>query len=289
MKTAYSNLDIHFTIGSYHIQVLNLTFERFLRTIPNHSHGAHSYEIHYIPDGCGKAEIDGMYYQIKPGTLYVTGPHVEHFQTPSPEDPMCEYCVYLKITPEKNESRKPDLDSVAYHFQNYPFWFGQDSQNIHGLMQQLFFELEHKYLGYMEQVQSLLCQLIVRMVRNYQHLHLSGSKFSNPNLEDAKSLMVEEYFLYEYKDLSLTDLAQRLGISPRQTERFLKDTYGKTFLQKKTESRMSTASILLSDFTRSITSISEELGYSSIEHFSSAFRHYYGCSARKYREGMRGQ
>ena len=40
---------------------------------------------------------------------------------------------------------------------------------------------------------------------------------------------------------------------------------------KKAEARMSVAAILLSDQSLSITDIAENLGYSSIEHFSSLF------------------
>ena len=98
---------------------------------------------------------------------------------------------------------------------------------------------------------------------------------------------MEEYFLYEYKNLSLEQLARRLGVTPRQTERLLKQYYGKTFLQKKAEARMSAASTLLGDPTRSITDISEALGYSSIEHFSNAFRRYYGMNARDYRKAQK--
>lgn len=283
MKTLYSNLDIHFSVENVRFHASNIVFERFLRTIPNHSHGSRSYEIHYIPGGYGKAKIDNQCYDIKPNTLFVTGPHVEHFQIPNPQDPMCEYCVYMKMDPIKKSSSEDHSDSIVEYFQQYPFWFGQDTQNIHALMQKLFFELEHQYLGYKEEVQSLLCQLIISMVRNYKQIHKSSSHFADSNPRDSKAILIEEYFLYEYQKLSLEDLSNRLGLSPRQTERYLKEHYGKTFLQKKSESRMSTAAILLSDSSRSITTISEELGYSSIEHFSTAFKRYYGCSAREYK------
>ncbi|MDD6614600.1 MAG: AraC family transcriptional regulator [Lachnospiraceae bacterium] len=283
MRTLYTSLDIHFTVENTRFHASNIVFERFLRTIPNHSHGARSYEIHYIPDGFGKARINQKYYEIKPNTLYVTGPHIEHFQIPDPQNPMSEYCVYIKIDSPRKNGAADQSDSIAECFQQYPFWFGQDTQNIHALMQKLFFELEHQYLGYKEEVQSLLCQLIISMVRNYRQIHKSSSPFTGSSINDSKAIITEEYFLYEYQKLSLEELANRLGLSPRQTERYLKEHYGRTFLQKKTESRMSTAAILLSDLSRSITSVSEELGYSSIEHFSSAFRRYYGCSAREYR------
>ena len=49
---------------------------------------------------------------------------------------------------------------------------------------------------------------------------------------------------------------------------------------------MSAAAILLTDKSKNITSIAEELGYSSPEHFSSAFRGYYGTSPREYRKRL---
>lgn len=57
-------------------------------------------------------------------------------------------------------------------------------------------------------------------------------------------------------------------------------------LQKK-ETPHVAASILLTYSDRSISSIAEELGYSSVEHFSAAFRKYYNKSARQYRKESR--
>ena len=74
MRTNFSDLDIRFTIGDTRFQALNIIYEKFLRTVPSHSHGSGSYEIHYVPNGYGRARINGRFYDILPGTLYVTGP-----------------------------------------------------------------------------------------------------------------------------------------------------------------------------------------------------------------------
>ena len=97
-------------------------------------------------------------------------------------------------------------------------------------------------------------------------------------------MIIEEYFLYEYAALSLDSLADRLKVSPRQAQRFLARYYGKTFQEKKAEARMSAAAILLMDRERTITAVAEELGYASSEHFSAAFRQFYGMSPREYRK-----
>jgi AraC-like DNA-binding protein len=89
--------------------------------------------------------------------------------------------------------------------------------------------------------------------------------------------------LYEYNTLTLEILSSRLGLSRRQTERLLKDQYGKTFQQKRTEARMSAATVLLRSSSQSISDISDQLGYSSVEHFSNAFRKYWDMGPRDFR------
>lgn len=283
MKTLYTDMDIHFYIDNVSIHALNIVYERFLKSVPSHSHGNDCYEIHYIPFGYGKLTADGQRYDISPNSLFVTGPHVEHAQTPIASDPMQEYCVYFKI---HSSSQKPDRSPVIKAFTSMPFWIGKDTQGIHALMKQLFAELEHCYTGHQEQVRLLLSQLLIYTVRNYEQRPVSQTSFACGNAADSKSIIIEEYFLYDYQSLSLNTLAGRLKLSARQTQRLLMEYYGKTFQQKKTEARMSVASILLSDKSKSITSIAGDLGYSSPEHFSSAFRNFYHMSPREYRKQL---
>lgn len=286
MQTRFDHNDLHFSLGEYDFHVSNIVLERFERSIPRHSHSKNSYEIHYIPFGCGTATISGTAYRIVPNTLFVTGPFIEHAQIPNREDPMGEYCIYLKIGRSSSPAASLAEKRLVNRFRQTDFWFGQDGQDIHTLMKQLFFELEHRYTGYSIQAEILLKQLIVKLVRNYEEKTEINTSVNVPNLIDNKYLIIEECFLYEYRTLTLDALASRLGLGIRQTERLLQTHYGKTFLQKKTEARMSAASILLQNPQMSVTQIAENTGYSCVEHFSASFRRYYGQSATAYRKSL---
>ena len=76
-----------------------------------------------------------------------------------------------------------------------------------------------------------------------------------------------------------------MNLSERQTQRLLQQNFGKTFSQKLTDARMAAAAQLLEGTDLSVTQIAERSGYSSIEHFSTAFRRRMGCSPREYRKG----
>ena len=282
----YNNLDICFSIDHVNFYALNFALEKFLYSVPAHSHSKNSYEIHYIPYGKGQLKISSATYEVVPNTLYVTGPSVEHEQIPDKEDPMVEYCIYFKIAKRNTIPKKAGASSFLQLFENTKFWFGQDTQDLHPLMQQIFFEMENKYTGYMIQVETLLQQLVVRLIRNYENRIKSSVQFKPSNLTDSRYFMIEKCFLFEYQNITLDSLSKRIGLSPRQTERLLKQYYGKTFLQKCTEAKMSAASVLLAEKERHITDIAYDLGYSSVEHLSNAFKRYYHESPRTYRKKL---
>lgn len=276
----YDSLDIAFSLGAVRCRALKLSFEQCQRAFPSHSHSRNSWELHYIAAGRGHITLAHVPCEIAPGSFFITGPHVEHSQIPDPGAPVAEYCVYLKF-----ESRSPRLQSAENPdflnlFFDTPVFIGQDRQNIRALMETLFSELETQSTGYLTVVRALLSQLLVLCARNLKGGPPPECAAQTSSLSDRNYLIIEEAFLYEYRDLTLEALALRLGLGARQTERLLREHYGKTFLQKKTEAKMSAALILLKEGGRSITEISVTLGYSSVEHFSAAFRKYYGVSPR---------
>ena len=280
MDSMRYNINTSFTIEQISVQILSFMCGTFSKAVPTHYHGADCYEIHYIPSGYGLLQAEENTYEIAPGTLYMTGPHILHEQAPTGSDPMQEYCVYMKI---KNAPSKGASSYIWDLFTSFPFWFGQDYHDVHGLFKTILDELTCNDTGFQYQLQNLFSQLFIFMVREYEK-----TKGSNPHTEtlpptDKKTMLIDDYFLYEYQNLSLKTLAENLCLSTRQTQRLLQTYYGKTFQEKKTEARMSNAALLLKNPGKKIAEISDFLGYSSPEQFSTAFRSYYGMSPSKFR------
>jgi len=282
----YDNLNISFPIGSFLCQALKISFEQCLRSFPSHSHSKNSWELHYIAYGKGRITLNHESHDISANSFFITGPHVEHSQFSDPLDPVAEYCVYLTFDPSFSRLKHQENPDFLASFINTYAFIGRDSQDIHLLMQNLFYELDHKNTGFMTQVITLLTQLLIKSVRNSKGEKQPVSLFEPSTPMDRNYLIIEECFLYEYQDLTLEKLAVRLGLSSRQTERLLRKHYDKTFLQKKQESKMAAAAVLLKNPKCRITDAAMALGYSSIEHFSYAFCRYYGVSAREWRKNV---
>ena len=277
----YRDLEIVFSIENVDFHTLSICLEKLDTPMPMHSHSKNSYEIHYISYGCGTLITSNDRYDITPGTLFVTGPKVMHEQISVPEDPMIEYCIYIKVDTES----KAKKGSLADSFLRQDFWFGNGDNAFHELMKRLLIELENREIGYELAIQALLSQVILYLTRKYREADTvanAAQTFPSGRTADLTYLLIEEAFLYNYMDVTLDSLASQLNLGPRQTERLLKLHYNKTFQQKKTEARMSAACSLLRDTNKTISEIALLTGYSSVEHFSTAFKRYMGCTATEY-------
>ncbi|MBN2221302.1 MAG: AraC family transcriptional regulator [Vallitaleaceae bacterium] len=276
----YNNLDLHFQFENDVYQALMISYEKFNTPMPKHHHSNHSYEIHYIRSGLGSVVIHNVVYNLVPGSLYVTGPYIDHEQIPDPKNPMVEYCIYLKKIPSTSKNQ----GTLSELIQKNPFWIGEDSQNLYPILSGLFLELDNHSLGAMEMAKTYLQQFLILLVRNYTQ----DTTFNGPSLPfaslDQNVLLIEESFLYDYASLSLDKLASRLGLSSRQTERLLEKHYSCSFSKKRTDARMSAALVLLTNTNQSVFEIGTQIGYSSPEHFAHAFKRYFGKSPREYRK-----
>lgn len=278
----YRNLNLSFAMGDVTFTVLSISNELMLEPIPRHAHSRNSYELHYISYGHGTLIADDKRYDLTPGIFFMTGPEVFHEQISDPKDPMREYGAYLKVSLPRGGTASEVLAS----FLSRPFYLGQADLEIYESLKRLLTELESHPKGESLMLSAIMQQLILQIVRQYGRTDTEASRDENGTggriPEDQTYLIIEEAFLYNYRDLTLESLSDLLNLSKRQTERLLLKHYNKTFQQKKKEARMSAACIYLQEGNKSIAGIAEELGYSSQEHFSHAFKSYYHTTPTAY-------
>lgn len=135
-KEFYFDQDIPIFIEGQIIHTLNFISAPQRETIPLHSHGSGCYEIHYVAQGRGRAVFSGQAFELAAGTLYITGPYVEHAHVYSVQDPVWEYCLYLKLEKGKTFSQLAGL------FEQTTFWAGSRQLWAEDILKALFRELE---------------------------------------------------------------------------------------------------------------------------------------------------
>lgn len=223
-----SDANIKFQLENVMVKVLHINYGVFYQPFPKHSHGANFYEAHLVVSGSGTLIADGEKYPLKGGTLYMTGPFVSHEQLTQPEDPMDEYCIQFELS----ETKGTRQGNTAKLLKDTCFWIGEDKQNMRLLFELLTLEEEQKNIGYIESVVNLCSLILVSLARNYDGCRQSA-EYVSLTPDDKRMVITDNSFLYDSNELTLTELARRLNLSTRQTERFLKKAYGKTFRQMK--------------------------------------------------------
>lgn len=240
------------------INLIRINHSVLTQNYPKHSHGKQFYELHYIDGGKGAMICGDKEYQMKNGLLIMTGPMVSHEQITDDDCNMSEYCFEFEVA--ENKRRRLSKESVLLN--DTVFWIGNDTQN----MAEKFYRLETEHtqmnIGYMQAVKSIITEILVDLIRNY-NCCAEYQTYTETSSSDKRTLIADEIFLFEYATITLDGLSERLGLSCRQTQRFLQKTYGKNFLELRTEKRQEKANELIKN-GMSRQKAANEVGYESV-------------------------
>ncbi len=223
-----------------------------------------------IKKGNGKVIINKKEFLITEDSYIVIAPFSAYQLIP---DGYLEYySFYLSVDKSRG-------------YQNYTYLLndsrvGIDKYNIAYLFNMLYKEFKEKQIGYSEIAVSMFKTIIVSILRNE---NITGERLSYWKLNNSQ-FQIEQILQNEFKTITLDELANKLFMSPRDLQRYLKENYRKSFIELRNDARMAFAANKLKYTDLSIADISDLVGYSSIEHFSYAFKKYYGISPLKYRK-----
>lgn len=89
---------------------------------------------------------------------------------------------------------------------------------------------------------------------------------------------------YRQETLSLSEVADQIGISVSHLSLLFKEDMGIGFIQYVTKKRMEQAMLLLQDPLSKATEIAHQVGYGDYSHFNKAFKKYCGVSPQEYKK-----
>jgi AraC family transcriptional activator of pyochelin receptor len=125
-------------------------------------------------------------------------------------------------------------------------------------------------------------ELLVLQAEAYNSFQKRGSDYLKTEYDKERIIYAREY-LIQHLDLppSLTDLAKVAGINEYKLKRGFKEMFGNTVFGYLADTRLELAKTDLLERKKSASEIAFELGYSSVQHFSTAFKKKFGASPTK--------
>lgn len=251
-------------IGKSTYKIVNISSGKFSSDINGHSHSSESYEIHYCFGGKGELITDSNSYMLNKNSLYITGPNLWHRQIIDKNEPLDEICLYIQKT-------STGKDILSGTFNSTHFWTGQANGAVRSLFEELNV-IAYQNSIYAKEKQVHIAELIVTELSFLYSSKLIMSDADTP--DDKKFVIIENAFIFDYMNITLPELSQRLGMSVRQTQRILKQYYAMTFREKKLNARLEAAVMKLKD-GKSVSEVAFETGYADTPSLIRAFKKRY--------------
>jgi AraC family transcriptional activator of mtrCDE len=252
------------------------------------------YAFHWITGGRGRVTVPGATYSVKKGDLLYFQPQLAHSFYSDPEQPLSSYNIYCDLW-----ATEP-VDTEIHLVWN-PSEFDPNYLTRMLPCEELS-ELPH-YLPL--QHHDALAQLFAHIVKHHHRV----TRYSRTIVSSLLKAFVLELVQLPHDDL-LTDyrmkpIMDRIDREANAGSRYekwieqsgLKKTQFHELFRKAsgglspkaywTRAIMKQAVVALLESNRTITQLSDDLGYSSIHHFTKQFTAYYGVSPSVYRKQRR--
>lgn len=252
--------------------VSDLSFGEYRMDIIGHAHSKGTYELHFVSYGKGTLLTEREEYALQENIFYVTGPGQYHGQVYDRKQPMYEYSVLIElIRYEKNELT--DL------FLQQDFWLGTGNEDMRHLFEKIASASRSQHIGSTVEMQALFSLLLCECIKLYR----PKMQRRRGAINTSRTKELEGQFIYHCDSITLESLSKTLGLCERQTERMLKENFGKTFSKMKKEYQIEKA-IGLFATDASLSEIALQCGFYDSSAFYKAFKQVKGETPSEYRK-----
>ena len=233
------------------------------------------FQMVYLSRGQGVFECEGKKpITVKQGDMILLRPGIWHRYKPDPEVGWAESWVGFQgeYALRLMEKFFP-LQSVALHL-------GNDEELLRK-MQYVIELMQEAPLGFRQMMAGEVVALLARV----RSLTMRSDKMLSSSEEKMDKA---RYYLLAHatEDIDLEALATELGLSYSRFRSLFRKQTGRSPRQYQLDIRMNRAMNLLKESQRTVSEISEILGFSAVYYFSRLFKQRVGKSPGEYRKGL---
>ena len=259
-----------FNTPVYLIKALNLYYGCWEICCPMHTFGPairQHYLVHYVTRGKGRLWMNDTCYVIEKDTMFLIRPGITCVYQADKDDPW-EYCwICIDGYDVENMLNNSGFDKV-----NLLFFDKSNGEVRDAMLNFIFYFSKYKNNEYM---------LLSRLYNIFGHMKIQMKK------QQAKSIHVERAIDYIYenysKNISVTDIAEYLGIDRTYLYRLFKEEYNMSPQKYLLNFRLKTAMNKLEGGNMSIADIAYSCGFNDASAFCHQFKKVYKDTPLNYR------
>lgn len=267
-------------------------FDTSLATLPHRAHWHYYVEILYMYQGYMTVECDNVPYVLHPGDLIIIMPKVIH-RIYSEHTGHIQYAV-IKFNPNDlhfSVEQVPLIHSIfgsTIPQKQLPIHLLKKklkSYPIKNIIDQLIHEVAHKELCYDDLINSLLCILLITVMRIWQSNGIDLKSATKQNVSHSQINSVLEYIANHSGDhIAIPDLARRCNMSYSTFSRLFKQQTGRSCKEYIEYIRVCKAQDLLLFTDKSLNYIAAETGFTDCSHFIKIYKKFLGITPAQQRK-----
>ena len=263
------------------IQVARYSYKKQIH-VENHCHNFH--HLIYITEGEGFLKIDGKHFHPLKNDFYVIQPGIYHEILSDDIHPL--NTLEVKFLSKDSEL----MDCLG----KLPLQFNNDNIGIQAMLEQVVEEALNKKVFHKEIITLHFLELLLCIIRENMS-HQMGNVVNNidpiiseDNYSNELVNKILKYIHRHYTEqLTLTELASEFNINSAYLCRIFSKKYNVSPMQYVNNLKMQKVKKLLASTERSITEISELVGFSSIHYLSRYFASKEKMTPQEYRKSAK--
>jgi AraC-like DNA-binding protein len=260
--------------------IISCAYSSVQKTFDKHFHNVH--ELIYVFSGRAKIQVAEKSYNVEPNTLIFIS-NLEEHSVQIIEEPYLRYFVELSSAQLDRLIDDPKLKSV-FISRSSDFCHCFEVQEIEDKLKRLFQELVEEFNtpdSYSDNyVSAIFNQIMISCYRSKKdQFPVMKKNFGNAIFEARK--FIDQNFDQE---ISVTELAEKLYVSPSYLSHAFKEWIGYSPKQYIMLSRISYAKELLINSNLSVAEIAFRCGFGDCNNFIRSFKSQCGATPNQYKK-----
>jgi AraC-like DNA-binding protein/mannose-6-phosphate isomerase-like protein (cupin superfamily) len=258
--------------------------------MPPHVHAF--IELNYVYSGICEQVINGKVVRLEQGQVCLLDTDVPHSIPALGENDLLVNIIMKKETFSSFYLSRLRNTSIVSNFlvnavsenqrhDHYILFHSQDHENLQYIIKNMLCEYFDQKDYSLDLLNYYLPVMFTELMRVYQ---LDKNFELTPASGKASIIEILHYVEQNYRDCTLTSLAERFNFNPNYLGNMIKERTGNTFVELIQAQRMIQASLQLNYTEKSINEIANDIGYESISFFYQKFKDHFGVTPSQYRK-----
>jgi len=252
-----------------------------LKEYPIHWH--YAIEIIYVLKGTLEVYINSGKYEIHQGQLEIINVDEVHHLHSNENNKI----LIFHIDPYFFEKYYSDIKNMFFYTKSSSL-HSQSSEEYDELrtyLSRILCEVVQKQEDYDEEIEDLLVKLLYHLINNFNYLIYEKEELKDDANQLQRYHSISKYIFNNYNNnITLKDIANNEFLSPQYLSHEIKYATGYSFTDLINLTRVEESIKLLLDTDKTISEISEEVGFSHTRYFNKNFKLHYKVTPLQFRK-----